>query len=66
MARFFAADTPDDVRRAVLREWQVAWLFHGPGERTLGDFDPTAAPWLVPVFRTGGVAVYRVALEGGR
>jgi len=64
VARFFAADTPDVERLALLEEWGVAYVFHGPEERALGEFDPDVAPWLVLVFRVGKVAVYQVRLEG--
>ena len=63
-ARFFAADTPDEERLALLREWQVIWLFYGPEERALGGFDPAAVPYLELAFRQGEVTVYRVTTEG--
>ena len=50
--------------RVVLRDWGVVYVFHGPEERALGGFDPTAAPYLRRVYASGGVAIYRVALEG--
>jgi len=65
VARFFDAAASDDERLALLRRWGVAYVFHGPEERALGGFDPAGAPWLVPVFQRGEVAVYRVALEAG-
>ncbi|MCK4314460.1 MAG: hypothetical protein KAX24_01695 [Anaerolineae bacterium] len=64
MPRFFAADTPDEERLALLREWQVMWLFHGPEEWALDDFDPAAVPYLEPAFRQGEVTVHRVTTEG--
>lgn len=63
VARFFTTDTPDEERLTLLREWGVAWLFCGPEERSLGDFDPSAVTYLEPVFQQGEVAVYRVVLE---
>jgi len=63
VARFFAADTPDAWRLTLLRKLQVMWVFHGPEERALGDFDPDSVPYLEPVFRRGKVTVYRVTAE---
>ena len=63
VARFFAADTPDEERLDLLSGWNVTWVFYGPAERSLGDFDPGTAPWLLPAWQTAEVAVYRVALE---
>jgi len=51
-------------RRALLRDWGVVYVFHGPAERVLGDFNPATAPYLRRVYAAGGVAVYRVSLEG--
>jgi hypothetical protein len=62
VARFFAADTPEKERLDLLLKWNVAWVFYGPEERSLGDFDPDVASWLVPGWRTAEVAVYRVTL----
>jgi hypothetical protein len=63
VTRFYDAGTPDAQRQALVQAWDVAYVFHGPEERALGDFDPAAAAWLEPAFRLGDVAVYRVALE---
>ena len=60
VARFYAADTPDEERRELLKGWGVVYVFHGPEERRLGGFDPAAAPYLEPVFRRGDVTLYRV------
>lgn len=66
LARFFASDMSDAERLALVREWGVCWLFYGPQEQALSDFDPATVSWLAPAFRTGPVAVYRVTLGEGR
>ncbi|HSM56612.1 MAG TPA: hypothetical protein VK879_10700 [Candidatus Sulfomarinibacteraceae bacterium] len=58
--RFFRIDTSDEWRRALLQEYGVDYVWHGPPERWLGDFDPAAADYLRPVHRVGDVVVYRV------
>ena len=60
VVRFFAADTPDEERLALLEEWHVNWVFYGPEEWSLGAFAPESVPWLEPAFRRGDVTVYRV------
>ena len=65
VARFYAAGTSDTDRLSLLAAWGVAYVFHGPEEQGLGDFDPATVPWLVPRFRAGEVAVYRVTLGEG-
>jgi hypothetical protein len=59
---FYSTSTAFD-RPAFLARYDIAYVFHGPRERALGDFDPATASWLEPAFRSGQVAVYRVALE---
>jgi hypothetical protein len=60
VAQFFAADTPDDERRELLERDGVAYVFYGPAEQALGEFDPTAVPYLERVFGRGEVTVYQV------
>ena len=43
----------------------ISCVFHGPRERELGGFDPSAAPFLELVFQRGDVAIYQVAEVGG-
>ena len=57
---FFAPRTPDDQRRAWLRQLRVQWLWWGPTERGLGSWDPRNAPYLEPAFRQGPYWVFRV------
>ncbi len=59
---FFDAATPDEARRALVREGHIHWVLVGPDERALGAFDPSRAPYLRLVFDADDVALYRVAL----
>ena len=61
--RFFTASQAFE-RRDFLSRYDVAYVFYGPRERELGDFDPAGATYLERVFRQGEVTVYRVALGG--
>ncbi len=61
---FFAADTPDSARQAILGRHGVTYLLYGPAERAMGAFDPAQAGYLEEVYRTGEVVVYRVVLGG--
>jgi uncharacterized membrane protein len=60
VARFFNATVPDEERAETLRAFGVDYVFHGPAERKLGDYDPATTPWLALVFATPQVDVYRV------
>jgi hypothetical protein len=60
VARFFEAATPDAERAETLHTFGVDYIFYGPAERDLGDYDPATAPWLALTFSTSQVEVYRV------
>jgi hypothetical protein len=57
---FFQADTGDDFRRALLTEYGIRYVFHGPAERQLGDLDPSTFDYLTPAYRNPEVTIYRV------
>jgi hypothetical protein len=59
-ASFFQADTNDDFRRAFLIEYGICYVFHGPRERQLGDFDPSKSEYLTPAYHNSEVTIYRV------
>lgn len=60
VARFFAASTPDEERRRWLMANHIGYVFSGPAEQALGEFDPRPAPYLRERFRAGAYAVYTV------
>jgi hypothetical protein len=59
-ASFFQADSTDESRRSMLKEYSIHYVFHGPRERQLGDFEAPAADYLSPVYRNSDVTIYRV------
>lgn len=59
---FYAATETFD-RRDFLSRYDIGYVFHGPREHELGDFDPAAAPYLEPEFQAGEVMIYRVTTE---
>jgi hypothetical protein len=59
---FFHAQTDDRVRRKILEEYSIAYLFYGPQERALGDFNPEDKPYLMKTFSNSEVSVYEVAI----
>jgi hypothetical protein len=61
---FFDGTSTDAERQAILRGYGVDYVFYGPAEQKLGDFNPTSAPYLVPSFSARAVTVYRVAGKG--
>jgi len=58
-SRFYSGAT-DAERLAMLRQWNIAYLVHGPAERALGSWDPASSAVFVSVFQSDGTSVYRV------
>jgi hypothetical protein len=57
---FYDGATDDAVRRTILGQAGVDWVFHGDAERALGTYDPAGAPYLDRAFSQGRSEVYRV------
>ncbi len=57
---FYQVDTSPDERQALLDEYQVDYIFYGPAERDLGDWDPARAEYLTPVYQDGDYAIFVV------
>ena len=60
--RFFQEGTPDTWRGQLLQEYAITYIFYGPREAALGDFNPAESAYLSPVFANELVTIYR-ALE---
>jgi hypothetical protein len=61
--QFFEADVSDDWRRSVLVEFDLDYVFWGPIEQSMGDWDPETADYLVPICSESGYRVFRVVLD---
>jgi len=60
VAGFFSVGAADAARTKLLRERGVTYVWWGIEEQQLGAFDPTRLGYLVPVFASEHVAVFRV------
>jgi len=60
---FFQAETDDAARRELLQTYGLAYLFYGPQERALGDFNPEGKPYLVKTFSNPKVSIYQVVIR---
>jgi hypothetical protein len=58
--RFFRVGTPDTWRIQTLEQYGIAYVYSGPRERILGDFDPGRVDYLTPAFSNDLVSIYRV------
>jgi uncharacterized membrane protein len=57
---FFDDATANAWRLALLRQHDIKYVFYGPRERALGEFNPDHSEYLERVFRQGDVALYEV------
>jgi hypothetical protein len=60
VARFFDVAAPDEERVETIYNFGVDYVFYGPAERELGDYDPATASWLDLTFSAPQAEVYRV------
>ncbi len=60
VTQLFTGSTPNAWRQALLLEYGIQYLYHGPYERLLGDFSPNDVPYLQQVYDNGPVQVYQV------
>lgn len=58
--QFFQAQGSDTYRKEILRRYSIAYLFYGPAERALGDFQPATKPYLKEAFTNGRYTIYEV------
>jgi uncharacterized membrane protein len=59
---FFQVETDDTARRELLQTYGIAYLFYGPRERDLGDFNPEDKPYLIKTFSNSEFSIYRVII----
>jgi hypothetical protein len=58
---FYSQDATNDWRAAFLRRQNVDYVFFGPRERSLGEFDPALDSGLVTIYDSGGVKIFGVS-----
>jgi hypothetical protein len=60
---FFQKEISEEQRLAILRQFDVSYVFYGHAEQALGDVDPAQLPYLTPVFETPHTSIYRINLD---
>jgi len=59
LIKFYDAETEDKFRRKLIWEEGITYLYYGPEERSLGDFDPASAPYLTLLYTNSEVRIYK-------
>jgi hypothetical protein len=57
---FYQSQASDDQRWALIDRFDIAYIFWGPAERNLGDWQPSSASYLTLVQQQGDYALYEV------
>ena len=57
---FFQVDTSPEERLALLDEYQVNYVFYGPAECNLGNWNPTQAEYITPIYQSGDYTIFFV------
>lgn len=60
IAQFYQGNTQDAIRQELLAEFQVNFVFWGPSERALGDWEPIQAPYLELRYHSDDYAIFSV------
>jgi hypothetical protein len=60
VSNFFDTAATDAQREALLAEYSVDYLFYGPDEAALGDYDPSGTPFLTEIYSNDDVTIYAV------
>ncbi len=60
LIEFYDAETEDEFRRKLLSEHGITYVYYGPEEKSLGDFDPSGVSYLSLLYARSGVKIYRV------
>ncbi len=63
VSSFFAGATSEEWRTKLLAAQHVDYLFYGPRERALGNYDPALDPDLTRAYENTAVVIYRVNKE---
>ena len=58
---FYKVSTPDSERQALIEEFDIRYIFWGPEERAIGDWDPLQAVYLTTIYKQGEYQIFQVA-----
>jgi hypothetical protein len=56
---FYSSTTTDQVRQQILDQYGVDYIFWGPAERKIGEFDPQGSPYLLLEYDSDLVKIFK-------
>ncbi len=60
VTQFFKNNTNDAFRQNLLDQFDIDYVWYGPREQALGDFDPGTAVYLTPVYQNENITIFAV------
>ncbi|KKR48606.1 MAG: hypothetical protein UT86_C0004G0092 [Candidatus Magasanikbacteria bacterium GW2011_GWC2_40_17] len=62
MAWFFQTNTEDDLKKEMLKNWNIKYLIFGPYEKALNSiYEPDQKKYLTKIYSQKGVEIYQTA-----
>ena len=60
VAQFYNGTTSHEWRLNLISQHNIGYVWHGPREQLLGDFDPETADYLTPIYHNDTIIIYAV------
>ena len=57
---FFGNNAADPKKAAWLKEQRISYVFYGPKEKSLGNFNPSSKDYLAPIYSSSDLVIYQV------
>ncbi len=61
VAKFYAGNASTDWQEELIEDYNISYVWHGPREQALGNFDPAEDAMLKPVYSNNSITIYAVA-----
>lgn len=63
VSKFYDANTDEAWRNTLISDFNIGYVWYGPREQKLGDFDPATAQNLYPVYSNDTITIYAIETE---
>ncbi|MCB8942187.1 MAG: hypothetical protein H6658_00280 [Ardenticatenaceae bacterium] len=62
VSQFYSTTTSHTWRQDLIQQYHIRYIWYGPREQQLGDFDPQTAVYLQPLYANPTITIYTVKL----
>ncbi len=60
---FFKNNNNDKIKKTFLKKFQIDYIYYGPLEKSLGNFNPEEKKYLKKIFQEDDISIYQVILN---